>query len=47
VPAAKAASMSAKEKASAVKRKRTAQNAAGRGGRDRPGSGKKPIRVKT
>jgi hypothetical protein len=47
VPAAKAASMSAKEKASAVKRKRAAQNAAGRGGKDRPGSGKKPIRVKT
>lgn len=47
VPAAKAASMTKKEKESAVRRKRLAQNKAGRGGKDRPGSGKKPIRVKT
>ncbi len=47
VPASKARSMSKKEKESAVKRKRAAQTAAGRGGKNRPGSGKKPIRVKT
>lgn len=47
VPASKAASMSKKEKESAVRRKRAAQNKAGRGGKDKPGSGKKPIRVST
>ena len=47
VPAAKAKRMSKKEKASATRRKRAAQNQAGRGGKDKPGSGKKPIRVST
>jgi hypothetical protein len=47
VPAAKARSMSAKDKKSAVTRKRAAQNKAGRGGKDLPGSGKSPVRVKT
>ena len=47
VPAKKAASMSKKEKESAVRRKRSAQNKKGRGGKKKPGSGKKPIRVKT
>ena len=47
VPAAKAKRMSKKEKASATRRKRAAQNKAGRGGKDKPGSGKKPIRVST
>ena len=47
VPASKAASMSAKEKRSAVSRKRTAQTRAGRGGKSQPGQGNKPIRVKT
>lgn len=47
VPAAKAKGMSAAEKKSAVTRKRIAQRKAGRGGKDRPGSGKPPIRVKT
>ena len=47
VPAAKARSMSKKDKASAVSRKRAAQNKAGRGGKDRPGSGKAPINVST
>lgn len=47
VPAAKASSMSSKEKKSAVRRKRSAQNQAGRGGKNSPGSGKKPIRVPT
>jgi len=47
VPAAKAAKMSKKEKESATRRKRAAQNKAGRGGKDKPGSGKKPINVKT
>lgn len=47
VPASKAARMSKSEKESAVRRKRAAQNKAGRGGKDRPGSGKNPIRTKT
>ena len=47
VPAAKAASMSKKEKESATRRKRAAQNKAGRGGKSQPGSGNKPIRVST
>lgn len=47
VPASKAAGMSKKEKESAVRRKRRAQSAAGRAGKSQPGSGKKPIRVKT
>lgn len=47
VPQSKAASMSAKEKKSAVSRKRSAQNKAGRGGKSQPGQGNKPIRVST
>ena len=48
VPASKAASMSKKEKASATRRKRSAQNKAGRGGKKSgSGTGKKPIRVAT
>ena len=48
VPASKARSMSKKEKESATRRKRAAQNKAGRGGTDSTrGGGKKPIRVKT
>ena len=47
VPAAKARRMSASAKKSAVTRKRKAQNAAGRGGKDTGGSGKAPIRVST
>ena len=47
VPAAKARSMSASEKRSATTRKRKAQNAAGRGGKDSGGNGKAPIRVST
>ena len=47
VPAAKARRMSAAQKKSAVTRKRKAQNAAGRGGKDSGGSGKAPIRVST
>ena len=48
VPASKARSMSKKEKESATRRKRAAQNKAGRGGTsDISGGGKKPIRVKT
>jgi hypothetical protein len=47
VPASKAASMSAKQKKSAVARKRSAQNKAGRGGKSQPGQGNKPIRVST
>jgi hypothetical protein len=39
--------MSASAKKSAVTRKRKAQNAAGRGGKDTGGSGKKPIYVST
>jgi hypothetical protein len=47
VPAAKAASMSKKEKESATRRKRAAQNKAGRGGSDSKGQGKTPIYVST
>jgi len=47
VPASKAASMSKKEKESATRRKRAAQSKAGRGGKNQPGSGNKPIRVST
>lgn len=47
VPASKARSMSKKEKETATRRKRRAQNKAGRGGKESPGQGKKPIRVKT
>ena len=48
VPASKAASMSKKDKESATRRKRAAQNKAGRGGTSSiRGGGKKPIRVKT
>lgn len=47
VPAAKAASMSKGEIKSAVRRKRAAQSAAGRPGKDQPGQGNKPIMVKT
>jgi len=47
VPAAKAASMSKKEKESATRRKRAAQNDADRGGKDSKGQGKTPIYVST
>lgn len=47
VPAAKARSMSAAEKKSATTRKRRAQGAAGRAGKDSGGSGKTPIYVST
>ena len=47
VPASKAASMTKKQKASATRRKRVAQNKAGRGGKQSPGQGKAPIRVST
>lgn len=47
VPGAKAASMSKGEIKSAVRRKRAAQSAAGRPGKDQPGQGNKPIMVKT
>ena len=48
VPASKARSMSKKEKESATRRKRAAQNKAGRGGTSSTrGGGKKPIRVNT
>ena len=48
VPASKARSMSKKQKTSATRRKRAAQNKAGRGGTSNlRGGGKKPIRVKT
>ena len=48
VPASKAGSMSKKQKQSATRRKRSAQNKANRGGTDSTrGGGKKPIRVKT
>ena len=47
VPASVAAGMSAKEKASAVRRKRSAQSAAGRSGKSQGGAGKTPIRVNT
>ena len=47
VPAAKAAGMSKKEKESATRRKRAAQNKVGRGGKDSSGQGKTPIYVST
>lgn len=47
VPAKKAASMSAKDKKSAVNRKRSAQRRAGRPGRASGSTGKAPIRVST
>jgi hypothetical protein len=47
VPAAKAAGMSKKEKESATRRKRDAQNDADRGGKDSKGQGKTPIYVST
>lgn len=48
VPASKAARMTKKEKESAVRRKRAAQNKKGRGGKKSgSGKGKKPIRVST
>ena len=48
VPASKARSMSKKQKASATRRKRAAQQKAGRGGTSNiRGGGKKPIRVST
>ena len=48
VPASKARGMSKKQKASATRRKRAAQNKAGRGGTSSlRGGGKKPIRVST
>jgi len=47
VPAAKAAGMSKKEKESATRRKRDAQNDAGRGGKSSSGQGKTPIYVST
>jgi hypothetical protein len=47
VPAAKAASMSKDEIKSAVRRKRSAQVAAGRPGKEQTGQGNKPIMVKT
>jgi len=46
VPAAKAKTMSKKEKESATRRKRAAQNKAGRGG-SQGGGGRKPINVST
>ena len=47
VPASKASSMSKKEKESATRRKRSAQNKADRGGKKQKGQGNKPIRVST
>jgi hypothetical protein len=47
VPAAKAAGMSKKEKESATRRKRAAQNKADRGGKSSSGQGKTPIYVST
>jgi len=47
VPASKASSMSKKEKESATRRKRSAQNKADRGGKNQKGQGNKPIRVST
>ena len=46
-PASKARSMTKKQKASAVRRKRSAQRKAGRPGKESGGAGKKPINVKT
>jgi hypothetical protein len=47
VPASKASSMSKKDKESATRRKRRAQNKKNRGGSQSAGQGKKPIMVKT
>jgi hypothetical protein len=47
VPASKAKSMSKKEKESATRRKRAAQNKSNRGGSQSAGQGKKPINVST
>ena len=47
VPAAKAKTMSKKEKESATRRKRAAQNKSNRGGSQSAGQGKKPINVST
>ena len=47
VPQSKASGMTKKQKASATRRKRAAQNKAGRGGKQSPGQGKAPIRVST
>ena len=47
VPASKASSMSKKEKESATRRKRAAQNKAGRGGKKQHGQGRKRVSVST
>ena len=47
VPASKARGMSKKDKESATRRKRAAQNKANRGGKKSAGQGKAPIRVST
>ena len=47
VPASKPRRMSKKEKESATRRKRAAQNKAGRGGKNIKGQGRKPVRVST
>ena len=47
VPKSKAANMSKKDKESATRRKRAAQNKANRGGKKAAGQGKAPIRVST
>ena len=47
VPQATASKMSDKEKESATRRKRAAQNDANRGGKESNGQGKKPISVST
>ena len=47
VPASKARGMSKKDKESATRRKRAAQNKANRGGKQSAGQGKAPIRVST
>jgi hypothetical protein len=47
VPASKAKTMSKKEKESATRRKRAAQNKSNRGGKSSAGQGKKPINVST
>ena len=47
VPAKKAKKMTKKQKASAVRRKRSAQHDVGRPGKDSPGSGHTPVFVKT
>ena len=47
VPASKARGMSKKEKESATRRKRAAQNKSNRGGKSSAGQGKKPIDVST